>query len=49
MSHTMIHTIKHSNDDLRRLLSMIHSYEPELYNDIMIYVFYPMKDSEELR
>ena len=41
--------MKPSNDELCTLLHKIHSYEPELYNDIMIYVFYPMKDSEELR
>ena len=43
------HTMKHSNDALIRLLSMINSYEPFIYNKIMRSVFYPMKDSEELR
>ena len=41
----MTHTI----DELRALLHKVHSYEPELYNDIMRSVFYPMKDSDELR
>ena len=38
-----------SNDELRSLLSNIISYEPNIYNQIMKYVFYPMKDSNELR
>ena len=33
----MTHTMQPSNDE----------YEPELYNDIMRAVFYPMKDSNE--
>ena len=41
----MTHTI----DELRALLHKIHSYESELYNDIMRSVFYPMKDSKELQ
>ena len=45
----MTHTIKHSNDELRTLLSNILSYEPFIYNQIMRSVFYPMKDSNELR
>ena len=43
------HTMKPSNDALIRLLSMINSYEPFIYNKIMRSVFYKMKDSEELR
>ena len=43
------HTMKPSNDALIRLLSMINSYEPFIYNNIMRSVFYPMKDSDELR
>ena len=39
----------HTTDELRALLHKILSYESELYNDIMRYVFYPMKDSVELR
>ena len=45
----MTHTIETSNDALRCLLHKIHSYEPNIYNTIMRYVFYPMKDSNELR
>ncbi len=45
----MSHIIEHSNDALRCLLHKIHSYEPFIYNTIMISIFYPMKDSEELR
>ena len=41
--------MKPSTDELRALLHKIHSYESELYNDIMRSVFYPMKDSKELR
>ena len=43
------HTIEPSNDELMYLLHKIHSYEPNIYNTIMRYVFYPMKDSNELR
>ena len=43
------HTIEPSNDDLCILLHKIHSYEPFIYNTIMRSVFYPMKDSNELR
>ena len=43
------HTMKPSNDELCTLLHKIHSYEPNIYNNIMRSVFYPMKDSEELR
>ena len=43
------HTMKPSNCELRALLHKIHSYEPFIYNTIMRSVFYPMKDSEELR
>ena len=46
----MTHTMKPSNDELRTLLHKILSYEPNIYNQIMNYVvFYPMKDSKELR
>ena len=41
--------MKPSNDALRGLLHKIHSYEPFIYNTIMISIFYPMKDSDELR
>ena len=41
--------MKPSNYELRALFHKIHSYEPFIYNQIMRYVFYPMKDSEELR
>ena len=41
--------MKPSTDELRALLHKIHSYESELYNDIMRSVFYPMKDSKELQ
>ena len=47
MNNTSIMT--HTNDELRRLLHKIHSYEPNIYNKIMRPVFYQMKDSEELR
>jgi surface protein len=39
----------HTNDALRDLLHKIRSYEPNIYNQIIRSVFYPMKDSEELR
>ena len=39
----------HTIDALRGLLSNILSYEPSIYNQIMRSVFYPMKDSGELR
>ena len=45
----MTNTIKHSNDKLCTLLHKIHSYEPFIYNTIMRSVFYPVKDSNELR
>ena len=45
----MTHTIQHSNCALHALLRNIQSYEPFIYNQIMKSVFYPMKDSEELR
>ncbi len=45
----MTHTMEPSNDGLCSLLHKILSYEPNIYNQIMNYVFYPMKDSDELR
>jgi len=45
----MTHTMDTSNDALRCLLHKINSYEPFIYNTIMRIVFYPMKDSNELR
>jgi len=45
----MTHTMEPSNVVLRGLLHKINDYESGLYNDIMRYVFYPMKDSDELR
>jgi len=45
----MAHTMEPSTDALRGLLHKIHSYEPFMYNTIMRSVFYPMKDSKELR
>ena len=45
----MTHTMEPSNEALRCLLHKINEYEPGLYNDIMRSVFYPMKDSNELR
>ena len=39
----------HTIDALRGLLRNILSYEPFIYNTIMISVYYPMKDSAELR
>jgi len=41
--------VKPSTDKLPTLLHKINDYESGLYNDIMRYVFYPMKDSDELR
>ena len=43
------HTIEPSNDALCTLLHKINAYEPNIYNTIMRSVFYPMKDSGELR
>ena len=45
----MTHTMEPSNDELCSLLNKINDYEPGLYTDIMRSVFYPMKDSKELR
>jgi len=45
----MTHTMEPSNYELRGLLHKINSYEPNIYNTIMRSVFYPMKDSGELR
>jgi hypothetical protein len=45
----MYQVMEPSNDELRVLLHKIHSYEPNIYNKIMRYVFYRMKDSDELR
>jgi hypothetical protein len=39
----------HLNDALKNLSSKILSYEPSIYNNIMRCIFYPMKDSDELR
>ena len=41
--------MKPSNDELGTLLRNIISYEPNIYNKIMRNVFYPMKESDELR
>ena len=49
MSHSMTHTPEPSNDALCSLLHKILSYESNIYNTIMRAVFYPMKDSDELR
>ena len=43
------HTMEPSLYALKDLLHKIHSYEPNIYNTIMRSVFYPMKDSNELR
>jgi len=40
---------EHSNDVLRYLVHKINAYESGLYQIIVSLVFYPMKDSEELR
>ena len=45
----MTHTMEPSNDELCSLLNKINYYEPFMYNTIMRSVFYPMKDSNELR
>ena len=45
----MTHTMEPSNDELCSLLNKINDYEHGLYNTIMRSVFYPMKDSDELR
>ena len=45
----MSHTMKPSNDALRCLLHKINDYESGLYQNILSLVFYPMKDSDELR
>ena len=42
-------TMKPSNYALRCLLHKIHSYEPFIYNQIVRSIYYPMKDSDELR
>jgi len=39
----------HSNDELRYLVHKINDYEYGLYQIIKSLVFYPMKDSDELR
>ena len=46
MAHSITHSLKPSNYELRGL---IQSYEPHIYNNIMRAIFYPMKDSDELR
>ena len=38
-----------SNDELRYMVHKINDYEPGLYQIIKSLVFYPMKDSKELR
>jgi len=43
------HTTEHSNDELHALLHKINDYESGLYQIILSLVFYPMKDSDELR
>ena len=45
----MTNTKEPSNDALCTILHKINEYEQGLYNDIMRSVFYPMKDSDELR
>jgi surface protein len=45
----MTHTMEPSNDALCILLHKINEYESGLYQIILSLVFYPMKDSEELR
>jgi len=45
----MTHTTEHSNDELHALLHKINEYESGLYQIILSLVFYPMKDSKELR
>ena len=45
----MTHIIKPSNYDLNRLVHKINDYESGLYQIILSLVFYPMKDSDELR
>jgi surface protein len=45
----MTNTMKPSNDALRCLLHKINDYESGLYHIIKSLVFYPMKDSNELR
>ena len=45
----MTNTKEPSNDALCTILHKINEYEPGLYTDIMRSVFYPMKDSDELR
>ena len=45
----MNHIIEHSNDELCILLHKINAYEHGLYQIIKSLVFYPMKDSDELR
>ena len=48
MSSIMTHT-EHPNDELRYLVHKINDYESGLYQIIKSLVFYPMKDSDELR
>ena len=40
---------EHSNDELRYIVHKITDYESGLYHIIKSLVFYPMKDSNELR
>ena len=49
MTITRSQTVKIADDELCSLLHKINAYEPFIYNHIMRSVFYPMKDSKELR
>ena len=49
MTITRSQTVKIADDELCSLLHKINAYEPFIYNHIMISVFYPMKDSDELQ
>ena len=49
MSSTITHTMKPSINELRYLVHKINDYEYGLYKIILSLVFYPMKDSNELR
>jgi len=45
----MNHIIEHFNEELCTILRNINEYEYGLYQIIKSLVFYPMKDSDELR